>query len=100
VLKISLHSILLRQSGPRNNSDNKYPYFAHNNYLSANTDRYMNIVKHIYLNTEMVDEVIRICAVQGLNEEKYEKIDEIRVEILQTLSNSLEHTYDDRFMTK
>ena len=68
-------------------------------YLSADTDRYMNIVKHIYLNTTMVDVVIRICAVQGLDAEKYEKIDEIRVEILQTLSNSLEHI-DDRFMTE
>ena len=39
-------------------------------------------------------------AVQNLDESNYEKVDEIRVEILQTLSNSLEHTYDDSFMTE
>lgn len=32
-------------------------------YFAEDTDRYMNIVKHIYLNTAMVDVVIRICAV-------------------------------------
>ena len=69
-------------------------------YFSEDTDRYMNIVKHIYLNSAMVDVVIRICAVQGLVESRYEKIDMIRVEILQTLSNALEHTYDDSFMTE
>lgn len=69
-------------------------------YLSKDSMRYLSIVKHIYLNSSIVDLVIRICSVQGLKEEHLPVLDEMRADILNTIANALEHTYEDDFMTE
>ena len=69
-------------------------------YLAADSSRYLSIVKHIYLNSSIVDLVIRICAVQGLTEANLPLLDDMRIDILNTIANALEHTYEDDFMTE
>ena len=60
----------------------------------------MNIVEHIYLNASIVDAVIRICCVQGLDQAGEKRLHEIRSDIISTIVNNLEHNQDDLYMTE
>ena len=59
-----------------------------------------NIVEHIYLNSSIIDSIIRICCVQGLDEQEQKMLNGIRSDILSSTINKLEHYQDDFFMTE
>lgn len=69
-------------------------------FFAQHQKSYLNIVDHIYFNSSIVDAVIRICCVQGLDEAAENQLNEIRSDIIRTLVNNLEHNHDDVFMTE
>ena len=62
---------------------------------------YLNdIVEHVYLNSSIIDIIIRIFCVQDLSEEEVLTLNSIRCEIIHNTINKLEHYQDDYFMTE
>ena len=63
--------------------------------------RYLNdIVEHVYLNSSIIDIIIRIFCIQGLSDDEVETLTVIRAEIIHNTINKLEHYQDDYFMTE
>ena len=58
-----------------------------------------DLIEHIYLNSSIIDIVIRICCINDLSESQEEKLILIRSEILNYTLNKLEHHQDDNYMT-
>jgi hypothetical protein len=59
--------------------------------MSSNSNCIGDIVDHIYLNSSIIDILIRICCVQQLDEEEQNMLNSIRNEILTKAINKLEH---------
>ena len=60
-------------------------------FISGHPTHMNDVVEHIYLNSSIIDTIIRICCVQKLDEEEQEMLNGTRSEILGTIINKLEH---------
>mmetsp|Transcript_13161 Transcript_13161/g.22294 ORF Transcript_13161/g.22294 Transcript_13161/m.22294 type:complete len:228 (+) Transcript_13161:577-1260(+) len=69
-------------------------------FLSENQDRVNDMIEHIYLNTSIVDTIVRICCIQQIDSEHLEMLNSLRSDILSNVINKLEHHQDDVFMTE
>lgn len=69
-------------------------------FFKENQNFLFDIVEHIYLNSSIIDIVIRIFCIQLEEEKDGEVFDTIRREIIHNTVNKLEHYQDDLFMTE
>jgi hypothetical protein len=69
-------------------------------YFGNNPQHMTNLLEHIYLNSSIIDLVIRICCIQGLPSSYQDKLQIIRCDFLSGIINKLEHYEDDTFMTE
>ena len=69
-------------------------------YFTNNPSSVNNLLEHIYLNSSIIDLVIRICCIQNLPSDSKDKLHTIRCDFLSGIINKLEHYEDDTFMTE
>jgi len=59
--------------------------------MQQNVDCVNDMIEHIYLNSSMVDVLIRICCIKDISPAHMESLHQIRVDIMSSLINKLEH---------
>lgn len=69
-------------------------------FFDLNQNFLGDLIDHIYLNSSIIDIIIRIFCVQGLDSNDIEKLNRLRSEIILNSILKLEHYMEDIMMTE